>query len=786
MAKISLRSKSRLAKGLLLFSACIGIALAVCLALLFSDLRANRIEEDQRVYGVLQDNIVRFQRIITHAGGSRHSLEHEAFRTVPFFAQASYEQIAAQMIDTSRMTSPARGDVNPFDSNSTMYALLSHIRTLVQGNFDFDTLLLYAPASDLCVGAKEQGLSFMVCHGTNEICSALSLGEGEWQRLLSANSISFSTSNRVLNVQDKVIFSMKLKDGVVAIFGMMDDAMEVSLLNHNFGTLHLPSGIAIMHRDDNNGLYWLGSRNWYVTPSSFLNMGEMDWSAMPDIFAVERDGKRFTAMQTMMEPYGLRYIAVFEDNGNVLLNWERFQLFWLLSGVWLTVLLLCFLILFQEWYKPIRGIASQIPFENPSERCLDEYEAVSLHIQQMTGQMDDRNTLVSQQAHLLRKAFLWRLIISPVFYPAPEEIERYGLSSLLDRYAVAVFYPGNRSRWNAAGGNRQEPPYYDTAAALSAQDLLAESMAGYETVILMNGNQLIMLAASKTLQVTALHALLSDCAQRLSVALSASVCVHCSDSVSGAEKLHSAYRSALLSPAILHRQMPTDDSDALRKSSSDGRIRLNAELRLANLIYIGDYDNAALLFREIVESIYHAEYAAHIRNTLLHNLIGKTYCLLVESGEHNPRVLDNALMLAHSTDLNSQQDLLALWQSVFLFLRNTRKQSERHSPLFQEIDAYMRAHFRESGMSLATLADAFNVSSATISREFKKNTGTGFLECLHRLRIEAAKAEISATQTPIKDIALHVGYDNALTMTWAFKKYEGATPNTFRNLDGGR
>jgi YesN/AraC family two-component response regulator len=159
--------------------------------------------------------------------------------------------------------------------------------------------------------------------------------------------------------------------------------------------------------------------------------------------------------------------------------------------------------------------------------------------------------------------------------------------------------------------------------------------------------------------------------------------------------------------------------------------------------------------------------------------------LLVESGEHNPRVLDNALMLAHSTDLNSQQDLLALWQSVFLFLRNTRKQSERHSPLFQEIDAYMRAHFRESGMSLATLADAFNVSSATISREFKKNTGTGFLECLHRLRIEAAKAEISATQTPIKDIALHVGYDNALTMTRAFKKYEGATPNTFRNLDGG-
>lgn len=64
---------------------------------------------------------------------------------------------------------------------------------------------------------------------------------------------------------------------------------------------------------------------------------------------------------------------------------------------------------------------------------------------------------------------------------------------------------------------------------------------------------------------------------------------------------------------------------------------------------------------------------------------------------------------------------------------------------------------------------------STILREFKKNTGNTFLEYLHKRRIEAAKTLIRTTPISLTEIAVQVGYDNALTMR-AFKKYEGVTP----------
>ena len=75
------------------------------------------------------------------------------------------------------------------------------------------------------------------------------------------------------------------------------------------------------------------------------------------------------------------------------------------------------------------------------------------------------------------------------------------------------------------------------------------------------------------------------------------------------------------------------------------------------------------------------------------------------------------------------------------------------------------------------------MSVSTLSREFQKNLGQGFLESLHRLRIEAAKYEIEHTNVPLSDITVAVGYTNTLTMTRAFKKYMGSTPSVFRKTD---
>lgn len=54
---------------------------------------------------------------------------------------------------------------------------------------------------------------------------------------------------------------------------------------------------------------------------------------------------------------------------------------------------------------------------------------------------------------------------------------------------------------------------------------------------------------------------------------------------------------------------------------------------------------------------------------------------------------------------------------------------------------------------------------STLSREFQKNLGKGFLETLHQMRIEEARAEIENTELSLNQVAEAVGYTNVLTMT---------------------
>ena len=107
----------------------------------------------------------------------------------------------------------------------------------------------------------------------------------------------------------------------------------------------------------------------------------------------------------------------------------------------------------------------------------------------------------------------------------------------------------------------------------------------------------------------------------------------------------------------------------------------------------------------------------------------------------------------------------------------------QYSEQFASIYQYMHAHFRDSGLSLTALAEEFGMSVSTLSREFQKNLGQGFLDSLHQMRIEEAKYAIENTNASLNDIAISVGYTNTLTMTRAFKKYLGCTPGSFRKKE---
>ena len=133
--------------------------------------------------------------------------------------------------------------------------------------------------------------------------------------------------------------------------------------------------------------------------------------------------------------------------------------------------------------------------------------------------------------------------------------------------------------------------------------------------------------------------------------------------------------------------------------------------------------------------------------------------------------------------LEHPEELVQQWKQIFDRLQEyyqNRKEQKQYSRQFMKLYQYMEKNFRNPELSLSMLAEMFDLSLPTLSREFQKNLGQGFLECLHHMRIEAAKFEIAHTDASLKDIAVFVGYSNTLTMTRSFKKYTGTTPGAFR------
>ncbi len=99
----------------------------------------------------------------------------------------------------------------------------------------------------------------------------------------------------------------------------------------------------------------------------------------------------------------------------------------------------------------------------------------------------------------------------------------------------------------------------------------------------------------------------------------------------------------------------------------------------------------------------------------------------------------------------------------------------------RQIIAYVHTHYRDS-VSLSVLAGQMFVSTSTLSRFFRKKTGTYFVDYVNKVRLTYAIGEMRCTSKNLTKIAADCGFSSASSFSTLFHQVYGTSPNAYRRM----
>ena len=102
------------------------------------------------------------------------------------------------------------------------------------------------------------------------------------------------------------------------------------------------------------------------------------------------------------------------------------------------------------------------------------------------------------------------------------------------------------------------------------------------------------------------------------------------------------------------------------------------------------------------------------------------------------------------------------------------------SSVVKDCIAYISAHLHED-LRVEELSQYCNLCSRSLSIKFKAEMGMGIPEYIHREKLREAKYLLTSTDYSLADIAGFLNYPTQSYFTQIFKRYEGTTPQQYRD-----
>ncbi|WP_036667957.1 helix-turn-helix domain-containing protein [Paenibacillus sp. HW567] len=146
------------------------------------------------------------------------------------------------------------------------------------------------------------------------------------------------------------------------------------------------------------------------------------------------------------------------------------------------------------------------------------------------------------------------------------------------------------------------------------------------------------------------------------------------------------------------------------------------------------------------------------------------------------RIADMKEQIRKCTELEEISEILTEWLNETYHVYVSVNELKSHRVMITEVKHYIEENYVNSDLSLNHLSERFRISGKYASYLFKEEFNMKFVDFLAELRVSKAKELLDRTADSIQDIAIQVGYANAITFGRVFKRVTGMTPGDHRKL----
>ena len=207
------------------------------------------------------------------------------------------------------------------------------------------------------------------------------------------------------------------------------------------------------------------------------------------------------------------------------------------------------------------------------------------------------------------------------------------------------------------------------------------------------------------------------------------------------------------------------------------------ERELLTKVKCGDFAAAKAVLNDLLGYVLFAEGGnmdiVKSRSLELTTLLSR---VAIEGGALIERIYPlNHAFLSRLRDLVRYEDICYQLQDVVESFMNSVSMPETHggNVAIRACIRHIATHYQEP-LSLSDAAALVNLSPSYFSALFTKVMGVNFRDYLNRVRIDEAKRLLRATDYPISQIAISVGFSDQSYFSKVFKRETMLSPNQYR------